>query len=377
MISGMKTETVILLAALTLATSGCSVFSGKTSGDTVVLPLGDKTTLTDGCLVYALPLTVFELDIVAEKRTEVPGPYAEYASELIGLDRVITVQSEKWRLADVRLNASEELDPSQFYIIQGTTLMQTNMLSLRKSGLVLDINPEAYSRVMHAGQTGGADHSGVLFPDRGAYEYVATKTDTAYRLVRVDTAFIRVPYLVQKKKGMSVAEEAREAADRLLELREGRHMILTGETNVFPQDGAALDEINRLEREYMALFAGKSLTETRHYRIWVTPDLQMAGSKTTVFRFSEETGVNTSADGPGEPVTMEIIPSGKADALNMVVNPVSPKKHADVIDRLYYRVPDVAEISVTMGEERLLTARRIIYQFGKTVALPGNFIIGR
>ena len=36
-------------------------------------------------------------------------------------------------------------------------------------------------------------------------------------------------------------------------------MILTGETNLFPQDGAAIDEINRLDREYTALFAGKSM----------------------------------------------------------------------------------------------------------------------
>jgi len=147
----------------------------------------------------------------------------------------------------------EELDPSQFYIIQGTAMMQTNMLALRKSGLVLDINPDLYSSATYSNLQGDPDYAGMLFPDRGAYEYVVTKTDTAYRLVKVDTAFIRVPYLVQKKKGMSLVEEAREAAGRLLELREGRHMILTGETNVFPQDGAALEEINRLEREYMAL----------------------------------------------------------------------------------------------------------------------------
>ena len=373
----MKKQTVILLAALTLTIAGCSVFSGKSPGDTVAGPLGNKTTVTDGCLVYALPMTVFELDILAEKRTEVPGPYAGYASELIGLDNVITVQTEKWTLAGVRLSAVEELDPSQFYIIQGTALMQTNMLALRKSGLVLDINPDVYSRTTHSEQHGGPDYAGVLFPDRGAYEYVATKTDTAYRLVKVDTAFIRVPYLVQKKKGMSVAEEAREAADRLLELREGRHMILTGETNVFPQDGAALEEINRLEREYMALFAGKSLTETRHFRIWVTPDPEMAGRKTTIFTFSETAGVNTSADGPGEPVLMEITPSGKTRELNMVVRPASPQKQANAADMLYYRVPDVAEINVSLAGENLCTARRLIYQYGSLVTLPANYILGR
>ena len=374
---GMKRMNVITAAALGLMAAGCSVFTGRTAGDTLVLPLGDEVTVTDGSLVYALPMTVFEIDIFAEKRIEVPGPYAAYAAEMIGLDRVITAEKETWTLTDVQLGTVEELDPSKFYIIQGTTLMQTNMLALRKSGLVMDINPDVYKNSEYSGLQEESGYNGMLFPDRGAYEYVATRTDTAYRLVKADTAFIRVPYIVQKKKGMTVEEEAREAADRLLELREGRHMILTGETNIFPQGGAAIDEINRLEREYTSLFAGKTWTERKHFRIWVTPDPAMAGKKTTVFTFSGSGGVILSPDGGGLPVEMEIIPSGKTKELNLVVRPVASQKDLALSDKLYYRVPDVAEITLTMGSERLLTARRLVYQFGNTVALPANFIIGR
>jgi len=373
----MRIRTALLILNIALLTAGCSVFGGKTTGDIVVLPLGNEVSVTEGSAVYALPLTVFEFEIIAEKRTEVPGPYALYAEEMTGLVNVITVENESWSLSDVRLNTIEELDPSQFYVIEGTTLMQTNMLALRKYGLVLDINPEVYDRATYKDLQDAAGYNGLLFPDRGVYEYGITRTDTAYRLVRADTAFIRVPYLVQKKKGMTVAEEAREAADRLLELREGRHMILTGETNIFPQDGAAIDEINRLEREYTALFAGKTWTETRHFRVWITPDLSMAGRKTTIFTFSESLGVNTSAGGAGDPVQMEIIPSGKTRDLKLVMRPASTKKELSSSDRLYYRVPDVAEITLTLGDERLCTARKLIYQFGNTVTLPSNFIIGK
>lgn len=373
----MKKISAIFLTTTALLTAGCSVFNGSTSGDTTVTPLGDKVTITDGCLVYALPMTVLEFDVIATKRIEVPGPYAAYAADMIGLDRVITSERESWSLADIRMNTVEELDPSKFYIIQGTTLLQTNMLALRNSGLVLDINPDVYDNVVHSGLQDGGDYTGLLFPDRGAYEYVATRTDTAYRLVKADTAFIRIPYIVQKKKGMTVEEEAREAADRLLELREGRHMILTGETNIFPQDGAAIDEINRLESEYTALFAGKSWTETKHFRFWVTPELSMAGIKTTVFTFSETLGINPGVPGAGQPVEIEIIPSGKTKELNLVVRPVTSQKELTMSDKLYYRVPDVAEIRISMGNERLLTARQLVYQLGNTVALPANFIIGR
>lgn len=373
----MKRRIALLLSLVAVLAAGCSVIGGKTTGDIVVLPLGDEVRVTEGSIVYALPLTMFEIDIIAEKRVEIPGPYARYAQEMTGLDRVITAENESWSLTDVRLNTVEELDPAQFYIIRGTTLMQTNLLALRKSGLILDINPDLYDQAAYSHTQYSTEYAGPLFPDRGAYEYVSTKTDTAYRLVKADTTFIRVPYLVQRKQGMTVEAEAREAADRLLELREGRHMILTGETNIFPQDGAAIDEINRLEREYTALFAGKTWTESKHFRIWVTPDLSMAGEKTTVFTFSENLGVNTSAGGAGEPVQIEINPSGKTRDLKLVVQPASSKVEHSESDRLYYRVPDVAEITVTLGEERLCTARKLVYQFGSTVALPSNFIIGR
>ncbi|HMT67493.1 MAG TPA: DUF4831 family protein, partial [Bacteroidales bacterium] len=103
----------------------------------------------------------------------------------------------------------------------------------------------------------------------------------------------------------------------------------------------------------------------------------MAGQKTTIFTFSETSGVNTSPDGPGEPVLMEIGPSGKTRDLNMVMRPASMQKHANPADRVYYRVPDVAEINISLAGENLCTARRLIYQYGSLVALPANFIIGK
>ena len=373
----MRKIFISALVVLTVLTAACSVQSRNSGNDIVVLPLGGEVKVTEGSMVYALPLTVFEFEITATRTIGVPGPYANYAAEMIGLDNIIEQEHEYWTLTGVKLNSFEELDPENFYIIEGTSLMQTNLLSLKESGLVLDINPALYNRTGFSQIGHEGKEPGMLFPDRGAYEYVATRTDTAYRVVKADTAFIRVPYLVQKKRGMTIKEEAREAADRLLELREGRHMILTGETNVFPQDGAAIDEINRLDREYTALFAGKTFSESREYHIWLTPRLSMAGTKTNVFNFSAAEGVLPAGSTGGIPVQIEVMPSGKTKELKLIVRPATSQKELTARDRLYYRVPDVAEIRVIAGEETLCTARKLVYQFGTTVTLPSNFIIGR
>lgn len=360
-----------------LILTGCSVVKKEKASDIVVLPLGGEVKITEGSIVYALPQTVFEFDITVLKTTEVPGPYAKFAGDMLGLDHIITAGKETFKLGTVTFRTTEELDPAQFYVIQGTSLMQTNLLALKEGGLVLDINPAVYTERIYSYDHTGKGYDEMLFPDRGASEYVSSKTDTAYRVIRADTAFIRVPYLVELKKGMTLEEEAREAADRVLELREGKHMILTGETNVFPQNSAAIDEINRLDREYTALFAGKAWTEKKHFRIWYTPERAEAGSGHTICNFSEAEGVLPAGSDEGEPVKVELIPSGKTGELNLEVRPVTSEKELAVRDKLFYRVPDVAEVRIMSGGEMLCTARRLVYQFGTVVTLPSNFIIGK
>lgn len=373
----MKRKGLYLLGLLLIIGAGCSTMRKGSDSDIVVLPLGGEVKVTEGSIVYALPLTVFEFDVIAEKTVSIPGPYAAFAEEMLGLDNVIREKQLNWTIGDISIHTTEELDPQKFYVIQGSTLMQTNLLALRRNGLVLDINPERYSDSHFSGDSDSPDHQGTVFTDMGADEYVSVRTDTAYKLIRADTVFVRIPYLVEKKKKLTLGEEAAEAAKKLLELREGRHMILTGETNIFPQDGAALKEINRLEREYTELFTGKSWTETKTYRVWFTPEPSMAGQKNILLRFSGTEGLLQPSATTGDPVFIELFPSDKTRELNLVVRPVTSEKEMSSTDRLYYRVPDVVDVRVSTNSEIICTARKLVYQFGNTVTLPENFIIGR
>nr|MCU0410534.1 DUF4831 family protein [Bacteroidales bacterium] len=133
--------TPFIIAAL-LLTSGCVPAKTGSKSDIVILPLGGEVKVTDGSIVYALPLTVLEFDIITERTIEIPGPYSEFAKEMIGLEDVIADENEIWSLRDVTLRTVEELDPSQYYVIQGTTLMQTNLLSLKN----LQENLSAYKK---------------------------------------------------------------------------------------------------------------------------------------------------------------------------------------------------------------------------------------
>lgn len=374
----MKTILRLLtLIIIVLFSFSCILKKGLIDSKTIILPLGDTINLTDGSLIYGLPLTVFEFEVNVEKRIEKPGPYARFAGDLLGIKDVISQDKEKWSITGIKVNSSEELDPSEFYIIESNTLFQTNVLALKRAGLILDLNPDIYERYKESRTGKVSINIQPEFMDMGADEYYVNQSDTAFRLVSVDTAFIKIPYLVERKKQMTIDQLAEKAAKALLELRDGKHLILTGGATVFPQGKSAIDEMNRLENEYLALFAGKTWTEIKTFSYTLVPQKDMSGKPVTLMRFSGQTGTADAAGKTGTPVTVQLIPFQKAKDITIITNPLPENKAAPKFDKLYYRMPEVVTVNVKMGEESLYNSRKLIYQFGEVMQLPANYIIGK
>ena len=341
----------------------------------VILPLSDSAALRDGSIVYGLPRTVFTVVVDMERTIEKPGPYAQFADDLLGLTDVIKNESESWSIEGITVKTHDELDPSEFYVISSTSLFQTNVLALRKEGLILDLNPAIYYSSEKQGRKSESGDFQSSFFDLGSDEYFRVQRDTAYRRLNVDSSFIRIPYIVEKKKNLTIDQLAEKAAKRLMELRDGKHLILTGEANVFPQSDAAINEINRLEKSYTELFTGKTLKETFTYSYQLTPQITMVGKPVTLFQFSDQTGPVGGTMKGGKPVTAEFIPENKTKDLT-ILNRVQAKTEAPKYDKLFYRVPDVVDLKISLGAEKLFDSRKLIYQFGEVIQLPANYIIG-
>jgi hypothetical protein len=349
-----------------------SCYSGREVADSsgLIQPISTPGAQRDGSIVYGLPRTVFNVVVVMDRTIEKPGPYAAFAGDLLGLTDVIKSESESWAIESVTVKSHDELDPSEYYIISSNSLFQTNVLSLKKEGLILDLNPSIFSSNDKAG--GSAESGNLLthFADLGSDEYFQMQRDTAYKRMNVDSSFVRIPYIVEKKKKLPLDELAEKAAKRLMELRDGKHLILTGEATVFPQSDAAINEINRMEKAYTELFTGKTLKESFTFSYEIIPQKSMIGKPEVIFQFSDQTGPSKTG---GKQVTMEFTPEKKTKDLAFIGKPKEDKKY----DRLYYRVPDVVNVKVNLGSEKLLDSRKLIYQFGELVQLPANYLIGK
>jgi len=361
---------------ISLIASSCSSTKKMAEPEKVILPLSDPTVLREGSIVYGLPRTVFTFTVEFERTIEKPGPYARYAGDLLGLDKVITAENESWTIEGIAVNSHEELDPSEFYIIESNSLFQTNVLSLKKEGLILDLNPESLNSSGNVRPFNEQEINQFSMRDLGSDEYYMIQSDTAYKRLSIDSSFVRVPYVVEKKRRLTTDQLAERAAKRLMEMREGKHLILTGEANVYPQSDAAIVEMNRLEKEYMELFTGKTIKQKVSCTYHIIPNRDNDNKQIVLFQFSELTGpVNGNGKG-GTPVILEIVPEQKTKDL-AVIKKQQAEPTAQVYDKLYYRVPDMVNLKVGLGPEVYLNARKLVFQFGEVVQLPANYIIGK
>ncbi len=372
-------KTIIRLSVLlTIIFFASSCFPGKqvTESKGIILPLSDSSALRDGSIVYGLPRTVFTVVVDMERTIEKPGPYAQFAGDLLGLTDIIKNENESWSIKGITVNTHDELDPSQFYVISSTSLFKTNVLALRKEGLILDLNPAIFYQTEKQGSINKSGNYKYHSFDLGSDEYFQLQRDTAYKRMNIDSSFVRIPYIVEKKKKLSIDQLAEKAAKRLMELRDGKHLILTGEATVFPQSDAAINEINRLEKAYTELFTGKTLNELFTFSYQIIPLKTMVGKPVTLFQFSDQTGPLTGTSKGGNPVTVEFTPEQKTRDIT-ILNRAQTKSESQKFDKLFYRVPDVVGIKINMGAGKLFDSRKLIYQFGEVIKLPANYLIGK
>jgi hypothetical protein len=332
--------------------------------------------LRDGSIVYALPRTVFTVKAEVERTIMIPGPYADYADDFLGLKDVLKAREEHWSLRRLSVFSHEEADPSEYYVIQTAGMFRSNVLTLKKEGIILDLNPAVgYPEINNTGN-GEINLNSLNSFDLGSDEYYEVQTDTAFRRLKIDSTFIRIPYIVEKKKKLSQDQLAERAAKRLMELRDGKVLILTGEANVFPQNDASINEINRMEKEYTELFTGKCITGINIFTYQFIPVKESSGKSFEIFRFSEETGPEDAGSSSGIPVLAVVVPEQKTKDI-VIIEKGTQKSSSALYDKLFYRMPDVSDIKISINGKTLYSSRKLIYQLGEVMQLPSNYVIGK
>jgi hypothetical protein len=251
---------------------------------------------------FCIPATAVWVDVqVVETRTIV-GPYARYAQKLLGLTVPVANKSQ-WQIADVKMN---------YKLCEFAT----------------DVEPLAVEPIV------GEESS---FLDENGFAKLG-----------VD----RMTSVVSTEKNM-----ARDAAERIFEIRRCRYGLITGELgeNVFGAGlEAALEELRTLENQLLEMFVGRRVVKTKTVRYVV----DASRKSSIVCRFSEEAGLLPDGNLSGTPVVAKFIPV-ESDSVALSV----PVKGA--VDRFAV----APNMKVTVSSEQTIYAERImpVFQQGYTI----------
>lgn len=373
-----------VILVLILAGVGCALQTEMPTS-TMVRKVETGMKASDYAMYYSLPRTVFDIEVVVDKKITKPGPFAAYAERLLGLSNVPTRESVEYTISEIRVNSHPEKDPGQMYRIETSGRPVGARVSLTADGLIRGIN---LPLVPDVAVTQGAiqklserQFDNPQYADLTLRKSTEPIPDTVYRLVRTDTSFIKIPLIRLEENQKTVQLQAKEAADNIMALRTGRFKLLNGDYAYKENDGTQIPEGTSLEvivRElaimedgYVSLFVGRSQTERQSLKFVYTPNGQGSVETFTLCSFSTTNGVEAPEAAGADPVVLQLT---KGDLNPMDQLQWAEDSKTEKIPGLAYRIPEKAKVEISRGRDLVFSREFLVAQHGRIDFVPAGVL---
>lgn len=308
-------------------------------------------------VLYGLPMTTLKVEVSCQRNTFVKGVYAEYAQKYLGINATIA-DSQRYTVTGGSMSYFEEIDPAMIYALDNPEKSIASLYKYTAEGLkAAQIDPSVivYDRFTPCQSAEN------LFKDRGTLPLIEERMIPK---ITEDSAQIGIDRVELIEN--SIEDRAAAAAKVIFSLRQRRIELITGDAGEYVFGAglpAALNEIKRLEHEYLALFLGKSFSETivKEYEIAPT----VGKNNIVVCKLSQTAGLVEATSADGSPVTIEFAPEKKTATIN-----IPRKVTKDTRGTIFYRVADIVECRLVAEKSVVAKDRIPIYQFGTVVELP-------
>lgn len=297
-------------------------------------------------VIYALPSTTLTVKVEVEQEEFFAGPYATFARKFLNMDAKDR-NSVRSAVTAVEITPRVEADGKALYSCEGDNAA---LLALTAQGLVaLQNKADAGSMAWRF-----LPPAGVSFPGSIASP---TKEETriTYKSIQTEDSVVQVPVEHKVKSAKTLEDKAAEAAEMILSVRRDRLNIVSGNTDASYSGeamGAALRELDRIEKEYMALFEGYTVKRSYTASFDVIPASQEY--RYLAFRLTDTGPVPDGTK--GVPYYLELEPEE-------MVLPEESKSRGKVTP-IRYRIPAICKVKLTRDGVRLTESRIPIYQMG-------------
>ena len=168
----------------------------------------------------------------------------------------------------------------------------------------------------------------------------------------------------------STAKMAELTAHEIYDIRENRSLLVKGQADFMPQDGAQmklmLRELEQQDQALTSLFLGTTVRDTTEHVLWVTPD--GAFPRQVFFRLSQVHGLVEADDLSGAPYYISI-----DDITQLPAPEENPKaKKAAAKPGIFVNVPGRMRATIYEGINALQSEEHPAPQFGETMLLSAD-----
>ena len=289
-------------------------------------------------IAYFLPKTMLKVSVIATKVTYTPGDFCQYANRYLRMNDVTSKPESHWEIKKMDICGVGVPDSTKAYIMKLSDKSIASNIEITESGIIKAINTTAPE------ETFPAIHLEKSAPHENARMYMTEEILMAG----------------------SSAKMAELTAKEIYNIRESKNLILRGQADTMPKDGASLkliiDNLDKQEKAMTELFTGTEDREDKIFTFIVSPD--DAAEKVIAFRFSEMLGILPKDNLAGDPVYVHV----KSQA-PLPIATAEDGKNKKRIKGILYNIPGKGNATITFKGKKIVEKQISVTQFGNTEVL--------
>lgn len=295
-------------------------------------------------ITYSLPKTVVRATIEASCTKKVAGPYAAYAEKFLGLKDVTLEDQTEWEVMKISLENYAQADASRTYHIDFNPKGALPTFYFTEDRCLWSVNQQ---------------------PASSPKEAVSEEE----QIVSTGKPIVKASDVLTSEilKAGSKVKQAELIAQEIFSIRESRSLLIKGEADNMPGDGASLqlmlDNLTAQEEALLSLFVGTTSVSQKSHTVDYLPleDVE----RELLFRFSKFLGFVDIDDLAGEPyyISVKVTEDNRMAELDE-----KSKKKAD--KGLAFCIPGKAKISLLSVDGALASGEMYMGQFGHVEQLP-------
>ena len=304
---------------------------------------------TQSGLYYSLPQTMLQLDFVIRETVSDKGPLSDYAEIYFADEDYVDYQTKSYELLEVRMSAKAAPDPKATFFV--------NFAPIRGSKVCFDVLPNGI--IKSVGTVGVKEEA----PVHSVEGQEVCHKDHSVKLLN-DPGFM--PLMTA---GKTTSQLAKEIADKIAEIRKSKFYLISGDVEMASDPetfNAMYAKMEEEEQQYLSLFLGKRTTREVIKTLYVVPGREALTQ--TVAKFSDTEGLVAEAGGFGTSIVVQTTPLNTTS----IINAPSPSavESMSYENKVMYRIPEMADVKVSYGNQTLIETRLTISQLGVVAVAP-------